>query len=191
MRILTTFLFIFVLGVSNSKAQAPGLVIQSGLSMLYSKDTNITLPNQAHYGYMIGADARLLDGDLYFIIGGQYHSTSLASTGSPSFFSGHDWKIMMTRMGVGFNVLRLTEKLSIRSKALISINFTLDSPSGGLNIPNYEKVNDSFLGIGTGLGITLGAIDLDLDYQYGFINAYNKQSKSTFDAWTLMAGFHF
>jgi len=181
-----------ILGLSfGAFGQAPGLVIQGGVSTMYAKDNNITKSNQAHYGYVVGADARLLDGDMYFIIGGQYHATSLASTSAPNFFTGNDWKILMGRMGLGFNILTFGNNIALRSKLLASINFTLDSPKGGLNIPDYMLVNDSSLGATTGIGITLGAIDVDLEYQYGFINAYNKQPKSTFDIWTLVAGFHF
>ncbi|MBK9733540.1 MAG: hypothetical protein IPO92_00675 [Saprospiraceae bacterium] len=172
-------------------AQAPGIAIQAGLSTAYSKDENVTKSNQAHYGYFIGADARLLDGDMYFIIGGQYHLTSLQSSSSPKFFTNNDWKIFMGRLGLGFNVFKLSEGVVLRSKILASINFTLDSPANGLNIPGYEAVNDSFLGITTGAGLTLGIFDFDLDFQYGVINAYQFRPKSTFNSLTLMAGIHF
>lgn len=170
--------------------QTQGLVIQTGLTASYSKDANITTANQAHYGWMIGADARILEGDLYFILGAQYHKTDLASKSSPDFFK-NDWNILMTRAGFGFNILQLSERSAIRSKLLGSINFILDGPSGGLNKPGYTELNDSFLGVVSGLGITLGSFDFDLDFQYGVINSFYKQPKSTFDSWTLMVGFHF
>ncbi|MBL0098864.1 MAG: hypothetical protein IPP49_01465 [Saprospiraceae bacterium] len=91
MKIQLTIVFL-VLGILNVFSQAPGLVVQTGLTAAYSKDGNVTKANQGHYGWMVGADARILDGDLYFIVGGQYHQTSLASTASPSFFSKNDFK---------------------------------------------------------------------------------------------------
>lgn len=191
MKNIAVLLICFFGLMSHSYGQAPGLVIQGGVSTMYAKDSNITQHNQAHYGYVIGADARLLDGDMYFILGGQYHATSLASTSSPDFFKGNDWKILMGRMGIGFNILSFGNNIALRSKVLASINFTLDSPQGGLMKPGYTEVNDSSLGATTGLGLTLGAIDIDVEYQYGFINAYRKQPKTTFDVWTLVAGFHF
>lgn len=172
-------------------AQSPGLVIQAGLSTAYAKDTNITKGNQAHYGYVIGADARIIEGSMYFIIGGQYHVTSLNSTSSPDFFKNNDWKILMTRLGLGFNIIKFSDKLALRSKLLGSINFNLDSPRGGLNIPDYMVLNDSFLGVTSGLGLTIGFIDIDLEFQFGVINAYQFQPKSTFDSWTLVTGVHF
>lgn len=171
--------------------QAPGIVVQAGVSTMYAKDGNVTLKNEAHYGWVVGADARLLDGDLYFIIGGHFHSTSLMSSSSPDFFKNNDWKILMTRLGLGFNLVKFSERFVLRSKAIGSINFIVDAPSKGLDISGYDKINDSFLGIGTGLGLTMGSFDLDLDFQYGVINAYYKQPKTTFDGFTLMFGVHF
>lgn len=174
-----------------SFSQSPGLVIQTGLTTAYAKDFNITNNKGMHFGWMVGADGRLLDGDLYFIIGGQFHKTSLRSSTTPDFFKNNDWTLIHGRCGIGFNIFRINEKMSLRSKVLGSVNFLFDAPANALNIPGYTKLNDSFLGAATGIGITLGSIDLDLEFQYGIINAYNEQPKSTFDIWTLMAGFHF
>lgn len=190
MRILTVvFLYFFTTIVLLG--QAPGISVQTGLTVSTSKDKNITKASELHYGWMVGADARLLEGDLYFIIGEQYHQVGLNSSSTPDFFKKKDWKMLKGRCGLGFNVFRINEKISFRSKILGSINFLLDAPRKALNIPNYSTLNDSFLGAVTGLGVSIGAIDIDLDYEYGIINAYNKQPNSTFDTWTLMAGFHF
>lgn len=181
--------FLLILGFTAG-AQAPGLAIQAGLTTAYAKDNNITTANQAHYGWMVGADARLLDNDLYFIIGGQFHNTSLKSTSGPQFFT-NDLKVFMGRAGIGFNVFRFSEKMSLRSKIVGSLNYVIDAPDKGLNIPGFMELNDAYAGGATGVGLTIGALDLDLEFQYGFINAFYKQPKSTFDIWTLMAGFHF
>jgi hypothetical protein len=187
-RILTLATFICLPALFY--AQSPGFVIQAGLTASYAKNANITKANQGHYGWMIGADARILEGDLYFLAGGQYHKTDVQSTSSPDFFK-NDWTVIMGRAGLGFNLLHISERIVIRSKLLGSINFIIDAPENGLNIPGFTELNDSYLGAVTGLGLTVGRFDLDIDFQYGFINAYYKQPKSTFDSWTLMAGFHF
>jgi hypothetical protein len=175
----------------KSSSQAPGLVIQSGLTTMYSKDPVITKDGEAHYGWMVGADARILEGSMYFIMGAQYVNTSLRSSSNPEFTRKRDWKMMNGRCGLGFNFLRLSESFALRSKILATVNFTLDAPSGALGIDGYRTLNDSSLGAVTGLGITWGMFDFDLEYQYGILNAYNKQPNSTFDGFTLMAGFHF
>lgn len=176
---------------TNIQAQAPGLVVQAGLTTAYAKTSVMTKANQAHYGWMIGADARLLDSDLYFIIGGQYHSTSFFSTSAPNFFGKNDLKVGMGRAGIGFNILRFTERISLRSKIVGSINYVLDAPDNGYGVAGFTDINDAYAGGATGLGLTIGNLDVDLEFQYGFINAVYKQPNSTFDIWTLMAGFHF
>lgn len=191
MKFILFLIMIFVLSLTFVNAQSPGIVIQAGLSTAYAKDANITKMNQAHYGYVIGADARILEGGMYFLIGGQYHVTSLNSSSSPEFFKNNDWKILMARLGLGFNIVKFSDNITLRSKLLGSINFNIDSPRNGLNIPGYMVLNDSFLGATTGLGLTIGFIDIDLEFQYGFINAYQLQPKSTFDSWTLVTGVHF
>ncbi len=187
-----SFFFIFVIYYNiNLYAQSPGLVIQGGLTASYSKDKIVTKPKEGHYGWMLGADARVLEGDLYFIIGGQFHQTSLVSSKGADFFKKNDWKILMGRFGFGFNVLKFSENLAIRSKILGSLNYVLDAPAGGLNIDGYKEINDSYLGLVTGLGVTIGSLDIDLDFQYGVINAYKLKPETTFNSWTLMTGFHF
>lgn len=176
---------------TDMKGQAPGLVVQAGLTTAYAKNSVMTKANQAHYGWMVGADARLLDSDLYFIIGGQYHSSSFFSTSAPNFFGKNDLKVAMGRAGIGFNVLRFSEKMSLRSKIVGSINYILDAPDNGYGVPGFTEINDAYAGGATGVGLTIGKLDLDLEFQYGFINAVYKQPNSTFDIWTLMAGFHF
>ncbi|MBK9255593.1 MAG: hypothetical protein IPM42_08920 [Saprospiraceae bacterium] len=172
-------------------AQNPGLVIQTGLSAAFNRDARVTEKGQGHYGWMVGADARLLDGDLYFLIGGQYHQTNLKSVSSGKFFKENDLDLLMLRLGLGFNLWHLSDHITFRSKLLGSINFVMSSPDGGLGIEGFKEINDSFLGATTGLGVTIGALDVDLEYQYGVINAFRRQSDSLFDFWTLSFGFHF
>ncbi len=63
-----SIIILVIASMVNAKGQAPGIVIQSGLTAAYSKDFKITKGNEMHYGWMVGADARLLEGDMYFII---------------------------------------------------------------------------------------------------------------------------
>ncbi|MBK9151832.1 MAG: hypothetical protein IPM26_12920 [Saprospiraceae bacterium] len=185
---------VFILCVallSPSYAQNPGLVLQTGLSAAYCKDTNVTPGGRGHYGWMVGADARLLEGDLYFLVGGQYHFSNLTASKSPDFFKNNDWQLLMLRLGMGFNLLHLSDRSSLRSKLLASFNFPAEAPKNGLGKEGYEQLNDSFLGATTGLGLTLGSFDIDLEYQYGIINAFYKKPDSTFDIFTLSVGFHF
>jgi len=173
--------------------QTAGLVLQTGLTASYSKTPNLTAAKQAHYGWMAGADARILDGGLYFMLGAQYHQTQILSTEKPEFFN-NDLEMMKFRLGMGFTLVKLSYKSFIRSKVLGSVNFVLDGPDTKPYFPNSPQpanLNDSSLGLTTGIGLTLGALDFDLDFEYGVLNLVFKQPKSTFDSFTFMVGFHF
>ena len=60
-----------------------------------------------------------------------------------------------------------------------------------MEIPGYEHLNDSSAGIATGLGMDIGPLTLDLEYQKGIINAYKNQKDSTFNVWSFAVGFFF
>ncbi|MFZ1526251.1 MAG: hypothetical protein WAT22_15625 [Saprospiraceae bacterium] len=196
------FICLSILLIETSYTQTQGLVIQTGLTSGFSKDNNVTKSGEAHYGWMVGADARILEGGMYFIIGGQYHQTSLISTKKADFFK-NDWKILMGRGGLGFNIINFSERIVLRSKILGSVNFIMDTTSPGVPLPGYGLpdpikpnkndliVNDSFLGVTSGIGLTLGSLDIDLEYQYGVINAIKAKPDSKYSYITLMAGFHF
>ena len=186
------FICLSILLIETAHTQTQGLVIQTGLTSGFSKDNNVTRSGEAHYGWMVGADARILEGGMYFIIGGQYHQTSLISTKKADFFK-NDWQILMGRGGFGFNVINFSERIVLRSKILGSVNFIMDTTSEGLNVDGYrgKDVNDSFLGATTGVGLTLGSFDVDIEYQYGILNAFYKKPDTKFGFITQMAGFHF
>lgn len=193
MKKVTLIIFVLFLLTSIGYGQSAGLVLQTGLTASYSKTPNLTSANQAHYGWMAGADARILDGGLYFLLGAQYHQTQILSTGKPEFFT-NDLEMMKFRLGMGFTIVQLSYKSFIRSKVLGSVNFILDGPDTNPYFPNSPQpanLNDSSLGLTTGIGLTLGSLDFDLDFEYGLLNVVFKQPKSTFDSFTFMVGFHF
>lgn len=167
-----------------------GVSIQIGPMVAFSPDNNITESGKLHYGWASGLDVRFMGDDMYFMVGGQYQALSLMSTQSPEIFN-NDWTILTGRCGLGGTLLRLSNNSTIRAKALVSFNFNFDAPSGALNKPDYSNLNDSFLGAVAGLGLTRGIFDFDVEYQHGFINAYNLRPNSTFNTIALLVGFNF
>ncbi len=189
MKILKTLAIFFTLTPVFLIAQS-GASIQVGPMIAFSPDKNVTSSGNLHYGWTAGIDARLMGDGMYFILGAQYQNMSLASTSSPDFFK-NDFSVLGGRGGLGFTIVRLSHKSSIRTKALASFNFIMNAPNNALNKPGYDLLNDSYLGAVTGIGLTMGALDFDIEYQHGFINAYNKQPKSTINNISLLVGFNF
>lgn len=191
-KILTICLVVFFLqqGVSQSSG---GVSVQTGLSYGFSKEKSLTGSGQGHYGWMAGLDARLLGGDMYFLVGGQYHRTSLFSTSDLSFFKT-DMELVMARLGLGFTIAKLGYRSYLRTKLLASINFVLEGPDPKPAFPNATSpanLNDSFLGGTTGLGWTKGPLDLDIEFQYGILNSVFNQDKTTFNYITFSCGVNF
>ncbi len=171
-------------------AQFQGLVVQTGYSSAFSKDKNITPDGQGHYGWTVGADARLLEGDLYFIMGGHYHSTNIKASASRNPFGKHDWGYIVGRFGMGFSIWQIAENLTLRSKVLACINFNVKVPPSGFE-PGYEKINDSFAGVASGLGVTFGMFEFDFDYQYPLLGSYFEKPDSKMTIISLVGGVRF
>ena len=95
---------------SQSFAQA-GLQVYSGISLATNSNEAITPNGTAHKGYHLGADARLNSGNMYFIIGGQFHAIEYIGVSDGSFFSVNEnmnWGKL--RAGLGFNVINIIEE---------------------------------------------------------------------------------
>ena len=60
-----------------------------------------------------------------------------------------------------------------------------------IDVPGYQRLNDSSGGIVTGLGMDFGALTLDLEYQLGVINAFRDQKDSKFNVMSFAVGFFF
>lgn len=193
-RIQLFFILVTIFASLNTgKAQSTGgLSFQAGLSYGMSKEPALTRSGQGHYGWCAGADARLFGGDIYFLIGGQYHKTSLFSTEKPDFFKT-DMDVIMGRMGMGFSLVRLGYQSYLRTKVLASINFIAKGPDPKTAFPNAvspANINDSYFGGVTGIGWTKGRLDLDLEFQYGILNSVFGQPKTTFNYFTLLCGIN-
>jgi hypothetical protein len=167
-----------------------GASVYAGPVTGFSPDGNITASGQGHYGWAAGLDARIAGDDMYFMIGAQYQKLSLISSSQPAFFD-NDWTIAAGRCGIGGTLFHLSSVSRIRAKALASFNFNLEAPSGALNIPGYTRLNDSHLGAVGGLGLSIGILDIDFEYQHGIINVYNDQPKSIFHSVAIFLGLNF
>lgn len=181
---------LFLISAFCAHAQSQGLSVQTGLIGGFSKDKVLT-PSGIHSGWLVNADARLLDGGLYFIIGGQYNNMALVASNKLKLFSDKSLQQACFRGGFGFDIFRFSERFTIRSKAIGSINFIVSSPSDVLGVAEYDKINDSYLGAVTGLGITFKALDIDIEYQYGIINAIYGQKDTKISSVSFMVGVNF
>ena len=175
------------------QAQA-GMRFHSGLTVASSGESAITPDGTAHYGYHLGVDFRLFaETGMFFAGGVQYHKLDLIASDSPSFFGQEtSMSIIKGRWGLGFYLFRIGDHLKVRGKVMGVLDYVSSYDREPLvNNAPYNKINDSHLGALVGLGIDISRITVDVAYEKGFINAYQKVSDSKFDYFTLSLGLFF
>ncbi|MBK8701347.1 MAG: hypothetical protein IPN29_18100 [Saprospiraceae bacterium] len=189
---LPVFFFLATVGLYGQA----GMSIYLGPSAAFSGDKFITPGGQGHYGYVIGAHARLNSDFMYFILTGEYGAFDLISSEKLNFIGGDDLTYIKGKIGLGFDVKRFNKKTVLRSKLQGSVMFVNDFDVNLLNDPTlvangYTKLNDGIAGLSTCIGITRGIFDFDLEYEYGFFNLYNTKKESKLNFLSLTAGVRF
>jgi hypothetical protein len=184
-------LFIILVIAVSVSAQDGGMRIYAGTSSLVNKDIIANPEGFSHSGYHFGADGRLMSGGMAFLVGGRY--TSVSRIAIQDFkLSGHEstLSVMNGRVGLDFSIYSFTHNIRIRTKALASFDIVLSQTGTAMPPPGFE-LNDGWLGLVTGLGVDIGPAILDIEYEFGFVNAYNKKKKSAFDSLSISVGFFF
>ncbi len=175
---LLVFLFLtFYSILANAQA---GAHIYAGGVMVTSGDKTLTLPKSGTLGYEAGLDARLNSDDMYFLLGGKF-----------GILGKKDVSYLKGRVGLGFDIFHFSHNIYLRTKLQGSLNFLLDYNSEIALPLGYDKINDGFAGGVTGLGLTLGSLMIDLEYEYGILNVAYKQPTSKLNFLALNAGFRF
>jgi hypothetical protein len=190
------------------KAQI-NMTIHSGLSYAYTPDQVLAPKGTGFAGYLLGGDVRLLDDGLCFMFTGDYGRFNLSPNNKYQFFSNHSLSYYKAKFGVGYDLYDFTPKvnprkmtkprtLKLRSKIqgnLTYINkFDPQQVAGGsafLKETGYIELNESIAGISSGIGLTIGSIDFDLEYEYGFFNIYFTRKESKLNFINFYTGFRF
>lgn len=171
----------------SSNMNAQGFHAYFGTSSMTNGLATITPEGQSHPGFMFGADARLNEGDMYFVLGLQYHRNTLNAQSDFEFFpSGDNINFVKFRVGLGYDVLHLSELITIRGKTLGSLDMISGIPA------NYSPTyNDGVAGIVLGLGTDISFLTFDIDYELGLFNGINKVPGSKIDTINFMVGVVF
>ncbi|MEE9438157.1 MAG: hypothetical protein V3V14_04095 [Saprospiraceae bacterium] len=172
-------------------AQEGGMRVFAGMSSMTNQDIIANPEGFAHSGYHIGADGRLMSGTMSFVVGGKY--TVLSRSPVESFkLSGHNGKLstISARGGLEFSLYNITNIIRIRSKILASIDM-VSSESGQSDLPQDYLLNDGWFGMLTGLGVDVGPLTLDFEFEYGIVKGYNQKDGSQFNGYSLALGFFF
>jgi len=167
-----------------------GAIIYTGLTNATSQDNYFTPEGTAISGYHIGLDARLFSGTMYFGGGLQYHKLTLLAKEESDFFSptpSHN--LVKARFGLGFNIHQFTNLITLRAKLYGTFNFNMQWDKE--LVPEDYIFTGAYAGGIGGLGIDIGFVAIDVEYEKGLVNALSMRPDSKLDIWTLSVGFFF
>jgi hypothetical protein len=193
---LSVFLAITLL-ISQKMTSQAGMTIYAGPSFGFSPDKVVTAGGEGHFGYVIGAHARLNSDFMYFMLTGEYGTFDLVGNNKWNFVGGDDLKYIKGKVGLGFDLKRLSSKMVLRSKLQGSLLFVNDYDDNWIKndtrlaTNGYTTINEGMAGVATCVGLTIGSLDLDLEYEQGLYNLYTGHKASKIHFINLTAGFRF
>lgn len=185
-------LFLLLLFGINTVYGQGGMKAFGGISMLSSRDTKVTPEETLHRGFHVGLDASFAGEQMYFIVGGQFSKVPIIGSESSNFFQPEDeYTSTSVRVGLGFRLFGIGQKIAVRAKALGTFDIINNTPNSPISDPLYQKINDGHAGLIGGLGVQIGFLQLDVDYRYGVLNLYNKRPDTMLDGLAVSLGIRF
>ncbi|MBT8190148.1 MAG: hypothetical protein HKN67_06620 [Saprospiraceae bacterium] len=188
MKSIYNVLFVFMLTIGTTYGQA-GLQLYAGTSNAMNRDASITPQGQSHTGYHFGLDARLNEGKMFFGGGLEYSSINFVAKQNKSYFSvDHPMTWFKIRIGLGYKLIDITDKINIRAKTYGSINMITKYPEDMIDVP-YTRYNSGTAAGVIGLGMDIHSLTLDFEYERGFFNAVHLVKGTEIDFYKLSLGF--
>ena len=179
-----------ILSFSTTYAQA-GIEIYGGLSKASNNNTLITADGSSHNGWHIGADARLNEGKMYFLVGLQYHKIDLLPSSDilmPIETFQYSWT--KVRVGLGYKVINFNDNIYLRGHTLASFNL-VNGVTNDAGLGVFTDYNSGTAGANLGLGFDIYNFTITASYEIGFFNLGNMLDGSEMNFLTLSAGFKF
>lgn len=187
--LLSGVILMFGITSTNLSSQT-GLQFYGGLTKATNNSNLITPEGSSQNGWHIGADARLNEGKMYFIVGLQYHKINLIPSVSDTIVHSDSPKYGWTkfRVGLGYKVINFGEHIFLRGHTLASFNLTNSVPSdAGPGV--YTNYNSGTAGANLGLGLDIYNFTITAAYEIGFFNLGSMLEGSEMNFLTLSAGY--
>ncbi len=174
---------------SQIKAQT-GVSFTAGLALSKNQLSEITPENATNGGYSAAIEGRFLGEGMFFVLQLQYAKYRLLADDGVQFsIPDNNIQVGYFRVGMGFTLLRFGNLGLLRAKVLGSLDKTIQYTSKALVDTNYNRINDSTVGIVGGIGLDLKWFVLDVEFEKGLINAFYKVKESNFNYFSVRAGF--
>lgn len=183
---LKSFFSILILCCLGLNSSAQGINIHFGTSSATNKF--LTPDGFSNSGFVLGADVRLNEGNMYFYGGVQYHKLGFTPTESFSLFpEDPSFNFLKFRVGLGYNLFDINDNMIVfRGKTLASFDIINGVPETSL-----ITFNDGVAGLVLGLGVDVFMITLDVEYEIGFFNAVNQIKETSYSFINFTTGVIF
>lgn len=194
---LSAFWVLIIVACTQKMSAQAGMTLYLGPSYAFSPDKVVTAGGEGHFGYVVGAHARLNSDFMYFMLTGEYGTFDLVGNKKWNFVGGNDLKYIKAKIGLGFDIKKLNSTTTLRSKFQGSLLFVNDYNDAWIQNDSrllsngYTAINEGMAGVSTCIGLTLGSFDIDLEYEQGLYNLYTGFKSSKIHFINLTGGFRF
>lgn len=177
------------LSFSYSLLSQNGIQVYGGISDATNKNENVTPSGTSHSGWHLGADARLNEGKMYFMVGMQYHKIQFTAQSDKSYFKNENtYNWTKFRVGLGYNVINFNPNFFLRGHSLLSFNLVNGVPTDN-GLGQWGNYNSGVAGANLGLGFDFYNITFDVAYEIGIFNLINMTPGTSMDCLTVSLGY--
>lgn len=199
--VLTALLAVVTL--AGLQAQA-GMRLYGGVS-LNMNESAVLMSDGPTAGYHIGADMRLNEGGMYFVLGGRFTNTGYTSNESLYRGDNPQLQTVNVRVGLGYTLFSISDKIKLRAKTLGSIDYAFNEPVRRNTAPEAVREGISEIAEGfeeyrglnstasliAGLGVSVGALTFDVEYGFGLFNQISNNKDTVPSHLSASVGFFF
>ncbi|MEE9372874.1 MAG: hypothetical protein V3V00_07445 [Saprospiraceae bacterium] len=162
-----------------------------GLLSGSNKLETFTPKDFSHSGWRIGIDQQILGKGIYLLGGLHYvRFNEEARNGTNFFETSPAIQILKPRAGIGITPFALTDLFKIRLKGLVSYNYFLAFKGETVTFET-EKIKSGYLNLDLGVGVTVGFITVDIEYELGLDGTIKDLDDSKFRFLSVSAGLMF
>jgi len=186
-KVISIFVF-SILCVSASFSQTH---MHFGLLSGSNSLQTLTPDDFSHSGWRVGVDQQVFGKGVYILSGIHYvRFNEEARNGTDFFDTDPAIQILKPRAGIGITPLALSKFFKIRGKALASYNYFLAFEGEDATFET-DKIKSGYMNLDLGLGVTVGILTLDVEYEMGLNDVIEDLADSKYRFLSVSAGFMF
>lgn len=188
---MRNFLFVLIFSVCTIGAASTQTHMHFGLLSGSNKLETLTPKDFSHSGWRIGIDQQILGKGLYLLGGLHYvRFNEEARSGTNFFETDPAIQILKPRVGIGITPIAFTDLLKLRFKGMASYNYFLAFEGERASFES-DKIKSGYMNLDIGVGVTVGIITVEIEYELGLNNVIEDLSDSQFRFLTVSAGLMF